>query len=117
MQDAVDAANDVMDINSPSKVFARIGRYMAEGVGVGFDKQMVSVSNDIAGRMLSTANRVTNETLQNVAAATVTGMQLNNMHANNQPIIVQLVTDGQTLAQVVFDPLKSVAKQRGVVLG
>ena len=117
LQDAVDAANDVMDINSPSKVFARIGRYMAEGVGVGFNKQMVSVSNDIAGRMLSTANRVTNETLQNVAAATVTGMQLNNMPANNQPIIVQLVTDGQTLAQVVFDPLKSVAKQRGVVLG
>lgn len=117
LNEAVEEGKGAVGIASPSKVFAQIGRYMAEGVGVGFDKQMVSVSNDIAGRMLSTANRVTNETLQNVAAATVTGMQLNNMPANNQPIIVQLVTDGQTLAQVVFDPLKSVAKQRGVVLG
>ena len=116
LQEAVNAAKTAMDINSPSKVFARIGRFMAEGVGVGFDKQMGNVSNDIASRMMSTADRITGASLQNVAAAAVTGMQM-SASVNNSPIIIQLVADGQKLAQVVFDPLKNVAKQRGVSVG
>lgn len=40
MQDIVAAVKDEMDINSPSKVFAGIGRYMAMGLGEGFGAEM-----------------------------------------------------------------------------
>ena len=47
MQDIVDAVEDEMDINSPSKVFAGIGEYMAAGIGVGFEKEMDAVSRQM----------------------------------------------------------------------
>lgn len=40
MQDIVAAVKDEMDINSPSKVFAGIGRYMAMGLSEGFGAEM-----------------------------------------------------------------------------
>lgn len=40
MKDIVDAVKDEMDINSPSKVFAGIGRYMAMGLSEGFGAEM-----------------------------------------------------------------------------
>lgn len=40
MQDIVAAVKDEMDINSPSKVFAGIGRYMAMGLSEGFSTEM-----------------------------------------------------------------------------
>lgn len=36
-----------MDINSPSKVFARIGSYMAQGLGEGFAREMRDVESSI----------------------------------------------------------------------
>lgn len=41
------AAASVLGIASPSKVFARIGRFMAEGLGVGWDDEIDSVADDI----------------------------------------------------------------------
>lgn len=117
LKEAARAAREVMDINSPSKVFGTIGKYMAQGISVGFGDEMATVSDDIAGYMLNTADRVTNETLLNAASATVNGMQVGNMSGSSEPMVVQLVLDGRTLAQVMLDPLKGVAKQRGVALG
>lgn len=37
----------LMDINSPSKVFARIGSYMAQGLGEGFAREMRDVESSI----------------------------------------------------------------------
>ena len=51
MQDIVDAVEDEMDINSPSKVFAGIGEYMAAGIGVGFEKEMRTVEKNIKKAM------------------------------------------------------------------
>lgn len=45
----VNGAKAALGIASPSKVFAEIGRWSAEGVGVGFEKQMPKVSSDIEG--------------------------------------------------------------------
>lgn len=39
----VEGAKDVLGIHSPSKVFMEIGGYMGEGVGVGFEDEMISV--------------------------------------------------------------------------
>lgn len=117
LEEAARAAREAMDINSPSKVFAKIGGYMADGLSVGFGSEMSAVENDIAGYMVKASDAATNSMLQNTAAAIVNNSGLNDSSSNGTPIIIQLVTDGQTLAQVVFDPLKSVAKQRGVAFG
>lgn len=43
----VAAVKGEMEIASPSKVFAEIGGYMAEGLGVGWDKEMQKVEDDM----------------------------------------------------------------------
>lgn len=48
---AVRAARASMDINSPSGVYEEIGGYMAEGVGVGWNKKMKTLSGIISGGM------------------------------------------------------------------
>ena len=48
---AVRAARASMDINSPSGVYEEIGGYMAEGVGVGWNKKLKKLSSIITGGM------------------------------------------------------------------
>lgn len=48
---AVRAARASMDINSPSGVYEEIGGYMAEGVGVGWNKKLKKLSGIVAGGM------------------------------------------------------------------
>lgn len=38
----------IFEIHSPSKVFGRIGGYMAEGLGVGWDEEITAVKDDIS---------------------------------------------------------------------
>lgn len=45
----LDGIKDLLGIRSPSKVFAGIGEYMAQGLGVGFADEMKSVNKDIQG--------------------------------------------------------------------
>lgn len=47
MREIVAAVEDEMDIASPSKVFAGIGEYMAQGLGEGFGREMRSVEKTI----------------------------------------------------------------------
>lgn len=45
----VDGIKDTLSINSPSKVLAdEVGKYMAQGIGVGFEDEMDSVSTSMA---------------------------------------------------------------------
>lgn len=47
----VDGVKNFLGIHSPSKVFAGIGGFMAEGLGEGFDDQFKSVKKDIESSM------------------------------------------------------------------
>lgn len=47
----VDGVKNFLGIRSPSKVFAGIGGFMAEGLGEGFDDQFKSVKKDIESSM------------------------------------------------------------------
>ena len=47
----VGGIKDFLGIHSPSKVFAKIGGFMAEGLGDGFDDQFKSVKKDIENSM------------------------------------------------------------------
>ena len=58
-------------IHSPSTVFRdQVGRYMAQGIGVGFEEEMSSV----AARMQRSIPTPTVETIQNAAAGMVNGL-------------------------------------------
>lgn len=45
----VESVKDSLGIASPSKVFAEIGSFMAQGLGQGFEKEMVGVKRQIDG--------------------------------------------------------------------
>lgn len=104
----------ILGIASPSKVFAGIGGYMAEGLGQGFSSEMTDVRKSIEGEMtFGTAS---------FAASGVAKSSLgivDGLLANNQSGVlsqVNLILDGRELAQVLFDPLRREVVQRGVSL-
>lgn len=110
----VGGVESILGIASPSKVFARIGGYMAEGLGQGFDREMTGVRKDIEDQMTF---GTTSFSVSGAAKSSV-GI-VNGLLANNQPsglTQVNLVVDGQTLARVLFDPLRGEILQRGVSL-
>ena len=110
----VGGVESLLGIASPSKVFAGIGGYMAEGLGQGFDREMTGVRKDIEDQM----NFGTTSFSVSGAAKSSVGV-VNGLLANNQPnplTQVNLVVDGQTLARVLFDPLRGEILQRGVSL-
>lgn len=110
----VGGVESILGIASPSKVFARIGGFMAEGLGQGFDREMTGVRKDIEDQMTF---GTTSFSVSGAAKSSV-GV-VNGLLANNQPsglTQVNLVVDGQTLARVLFDPLRGEILQRGVSL-
>lgn len=62
MREIVAAVEDEMDINSPSKVFAGIGAYMAEGLAEGFAREMQGVEKTIRKATASTVPDVPKST-------------------------------------------------------
>ena len=55
----VGGVKDFLGIHSPSKVFAGIGGFMAEGLGEGFSDEFSSVRKDIGGNMSFDAGTIT----------------------------------------------------------
>lgn len=49
--DIVDGAKEFLGIHSPSTVFAGIGKYMAEGLGEGWDEKFDLIRKDIEGQL------------------------------------------------------------------
>lgn len=76
----VGGVKDFLGIHSPSKVFAGIGGFMAEGLGDGFDDQFKSVKKDIedsmnfdAGIITADANISRHDTSGSYGAASTSG--------------------------------------------
>ena len=69
LQAAVRAATKEMDINSPSRVMAKIGDYMAQGVGVGWSDRMDSVSDTISGSLSDGFSRRMSDAYEKMRAA------------------------------------------------
>lgn len=113
---ALEAAKEAMGVHSPSTVWAGFGENLADGLGVGFVEEMKSVTDDIIGAIPRGTDAATNSSLLKAAEATVNGMAVNNQ-PYAQPIILQVQLDKRTIAETIFDPLKNVSRQRGVVLG
>jgi phage-related protein len=67
LESIVEQAKRSLQINSPSKVFAEIGDYTAQGFGVGFTDRMDTVTKDVAAAMPYSIgdNRLANNSTSN----------------------------------------------------
>ena len=66
---AVRAAREEMDINSPSRVMAEIGDYMAQGVGVGWSDRMDTVTDAIGNSLSDGLERKMSNAYEKMRAA------------------------------------------------
>lgn len=125
---ALNAAKSFLGIHSPSKVFQdEVGKYMALGMGVGFEKnipvddmkhglsasvralqkrsvEITSASTGTSGNVWidrGTVTRSNNEDVQNLMKAV---KQLTRYA--NRPVKAALVVDGKTMAKTIVKPMK-----------
>lgn len=106
-----------LQIASPSKVFAEIGRYMAEGVGVGWNSEFGDVKDQIEGSMefeaATVGVSVADQQMQAINGLTNVMLSTSN-GANDAPVIINLVTpDGDTFATWQLPSLIRVADAAG----
>lgn len=108
---------DFFGIHSPSRVFAEYGSFMAEGLGIGWDNKIDSVVRDMSkGVRIHGSVDFASSSLGKSSSAQINTM-LSGMSERGGNYNINLVVDGRTLANVVFDPLNAVSKQKGVALG
>lgn len=105
------------DINSPSRVFAEYGKFMAQGLEVGWDSEMASLKRTMSdGLVMHGKVDFSNSAIGRASAASINSA-MSTAQAGGGNISINLVVDGRTLASVLFDPLNNVIKQKGVPLG
>lgn len=114
-----------LGINSPSTVMRdRVGKYMAQGVGVGFEGEMDSVASKMANAIPSNFEiaaslntnlkapkiGVSTGDLQTVTAAAVNAINLNNLGTANGDLIIPLQVNGETFARATIRDFRKVNK-------
>lgn len=113
---AIAAMRAAADINSPSKVTENlVGKPLAQGIEVGFLDAMARVSRTMADTILTPFQSVTRGDLLDAAAGVVNGNAGLAMAGAGaaQTIIIPVQLNGKQIAEVVYDPLKQVGRQRG----
>ena len=107
----VDGVKGLLGIHSPSRVFASIGGYMAEGLGEGWDDEYSKIKKDIesgmdfeAGKISFDASAIGNDPLR----ARVS--EIGNSFNEAMTIVVQSVLDGKVIGETAYK--YSLKKQR-----
>lgn len=117
INDAISAMQDAADIHSPSGATEKmIGKPLAQGVGVGFLDQFKRTQEQIAAALMQPIRRAaTGDEVYNAASGIVNGINAGSVAAagGTQTIIIPVNLNGRQIAQVIYDPLRQVAKQRG----
>ena len=104
--DIVDDVQDALGINSPSTEFAdKVGRYAAQGVAVGFEREMGAV----ASRMQRAMPTPTIETVNSAAAGMVNGLAAISTGGRNVFEIV-LNVDGKEFYRTTLEDLRAVQR-------
>jgi phage-related protein len=119
----VDKVKEVLGIASPSKVFKGLGLFTMEGLAIGIengaDKYSKRINKAITGMVPS--NMTASVDFASSSLGKSSAAQINTMLAGMEErggnYNINLVVDGRTLANVVFDPLNAVSKQKGVAIG
>ncbi|WP_278898480.1 hypothetical protein [Roseburia hominis] len=115
VDEAISAARSEAEIASPSKKTERlIGKPLAQGVEVGFLDQLASIKNSMASAIMAPFNRVTTTDLYGATAGMVNGMAAAAPTGGmTSTVIIPVNLNGKKIAEVIYDPLKQVGKQRG----
>lgn len=104
--DILDDVQDALGINSPSTEFAdKVGRYAAQGVAVGFEREMGAV----ASRMQRAMPTPTIETVNSAAAGMVNGLAAISTGGRNVFEIVFNV-DGKEFYRSTLEDLRAVQR-------
>ena len=111
----VSKIKDFFGINSPSTLFAGIGENMAAGLGKGFGAEMQGVAKQINDSIPTSFDSQINATAR-MGEGIVNGMAAMMGSQGGVYNINLMLPDGTSLANVIFDPLKGVIRQRGVAL-
>lgn len=99
----VGGVKDFLGIHSPSKVFAGIGGFMAEGLGEGFDDQFKSVKKDIESSM-------------NFDAGTITAdANIDRSYASGAYTVTNAVSDSGRILMLLEQYLPMLANMKVVV--
>ena len=109
------AVKNKLDINSPSRVFAEIGEYMAEGLGAGWDETFPSIKKSITNGMdFGTASVDFASSGLGVSSAGIINSMVSGAKQGNSQYTFNLVLpDGTALASYVFNPLVDYSKANG----
>lgn len=113
----VDDVKSFLGIASPSKVFAEIGKFSAEGIGVGFGKQFKSVSKDIQDKMSSLSDASVN-----LAANLSSDMDKSlfgdaSIKATSEPLVNSMDAISKKLDKVIDNMGFDVVLNDGVIAG
>lgn len=103
---------DFFGISSPSRVFEdEVGRYMAQGIGIGFAEEM----NRVAGQMQSAIPTPTIDSVNNTVAGAVNGLAA---ISGNQRIVVEVpvIIDGKEFYRYTLDDLRAVQRSNPEVV-
>lgn len=132
---ALGAIKDFFDIKSPSRVMRdEVGVMLVRGMAEGINKGRATALNaiqDLQSELLSEAergldvrsnmsigiDRTTNNGLMKATEAMINGINIANNGGMSQTIVIPVNLDGRQIAEVVFNPLKDISKQRGVAFG
>lgn len=111
------AIKKVFGIASPSKVFAEIGDFLAQGLGVGFEDGMTGVEADMVGQMDDLTGSMTAEiSAYGVGdAATIEDTTTINGGAININVYGAEGQDVNNLADDIAEKLEDMTKQKGAV--
>ena len=115
---AIAAMRAEADIHSPSKKVAEmVGMPMGEGVAVGMLQGIKESRRAIDEAIMSPINQVSADDIYNAAAGAVNGITAAGSASGTQTIIIPVNLNGKQIAEVIYDPLRQVGKQRGVAFG
>lgn len=132
---ALGAIKDFFGIESPSKVMRdEVGEMLVRGMAKGIDKgknTALKAMHDLQTELLTEAekgldvrsnmsigvDRATNNNLMKATEAMINGMNMTASNGMSQTIVIPVNLDGRQIAEVVFNPLKDISKQRGVAFG
>ena len=125
--DSLGAIKKFFGIESPSKVMRdEVGKFMAEGIGVGFTKEMPSVISDMKDKLKSAVSLL--DTDFSLSDVNIKGHSLVSQNENitknytqtteiiRQPSVVELLIDGQKLGRILVPAIDSEHTRLGVSL-
>ena len=115
LQSAYNCAKEAMDIHSPSKLYAKLGTYMAEGIGVGFENGMNGILEGMKTKLESAVGLL--QTDFNLNDVNIKGHTLvskneniiknytNTIETIRQPSNIELVLNDKKIARAIIPAL------------